>query len=354
MDFHIYLHVSVSIPALLERYQVHNFEILTHDTSEVKPTTTYETTKLPDKTKTAETVAYTTITSLCPYTTTLTEGGNTYTKTYTSTSTIVTEVPIGVTETTKLPDKTKTAETIAYTTYTSLCPYTTTLTEGGNTYTKTYTSTSTIITQIPTGITETTKLPDQTKTAETVAYTTLTTLCPYYTTITEGGKTYTKTLTSTSTIVTKVPETIAKTVYTTSLTTAYETTDVYVTETCPVTSYTTVIHGSTTVVTKTDTKSISVTKIYTTTVSPPSSSHMPLSIPRTRLIPSLGGHPCLQHGRSGHHRGSDNRRRLDRLRVQYLRRHPQRHVLHHQVAAADDAVLTHVNLLRFTRPQLNE
>lgn len=107
-----------------------------------------------------------------------------------------------------------------------------------------------------------------TKTTETVVLTTLSTLCPYYITTTEGGKVYTKTLTSTSTIVTKVPETISKTVYTTSLTTAYESTEVYVSETCPVTSYTTVIEGSTTVVTKTDTKSISVTKIYTTTVSP--------------------------------------------------------------------------------------
>lgn len=52
---------------------------------------------------------------------------------------------------------------------------------------------------------------------------------------------HTKTLTSTETIVTKVPETIAQTVYTTSLTTEFETTDVYLTKSYPVTTYTTVV-----------------------------------------------------------------------------------------------------------------
>lgn len=154
-----------------------------------------------------------------------------------------------------------------YTTYTSYCPVVETKTLGGSVYTVTWTSTATIVTTKPTQVLTTTYLPDTTKTAEATAFTTITSLCPYYTTVTEGGKTLTKTLTSTETIVTKVPETIAKTVYTTSLTTAYKTTDVYVTETCPVVSYTTVIQGSTTVISETKTNYISVTKVYTTTVS---------------------------------------------------------------------------------------
>lgn len=87
-------------------------------------------------------------------------------------------------------------------------------------------------------------LPGVTQTTEAVAYTTLTSVVPYYTTVTEGGQVHTETLTSTETIVTKVPQTIAETVYTTSLTTAYATTDVYVTESYPVTAYTTVIEVS--------------------------------------------------------------------------------------------------------------
>lgn len=123
----------------------------------------------------------------------------------------------------------------------------------------------TIVTQVGVTEYETTKLPDQTKTAETVVYTTLTSECPYTTTVTEQGQVVTKTLTSTNTIVTQVDKTYSQTVYTTSATTEYETTDVYVTESCPVTSYTTVIEGSTTVVEQTNTHSVTVTKIYTTT-----------------------------------------------------------------------------------------
>lgn len=155
--------------------------------------------------------------------------------------TIVTHVPTEVYETTSLPGQTQTTEVVDYTTLTSLCPYTTTKTEGGSTYTQTLTSTETIVTKVPTQIAETTWLPDQTKTTEVLTYTTLTSLCPYYTTVTEGGQVVTHTLTSTDTIVTQVPQTISATVWTTSLTTAYETTDIYVTESCPVTQYTTVV-----------------------------------------------------------------------------------------------------------------
>lgn len=49
------------------------------------PTKVYETTHLPDKTKTAEVTDYTTLTSLCPYTETVTKGGSTYTTVKTST-----------------------------------------------------------------------------------------------------------------------------------------------------------------------------------------------------------------------------------------------------------------------------
>lgn len=94
------------------------------------------------------------------------------------------------------------------------------------------------MTHVPTKVTETTQLPDQTKTAEVTDYTTLTSLCPYTETVTKGGSTYTTVKTSTEvrsncrtlarnaiansqqTIVTKVPTTIQETAYTTSLTTA--------------------------------------------------------------------------------------------------------------------------------------
>lgn len=88
-------------------------------------------------------------------------------------------------------------------------------------------------------------------TVSAVVYTTLTELCPVTETKVVGGSTVEITWTSTSTIVTKVQET--ETVYTTSVATEYETTDVYTTVTCPVTTYTTVIEGSTVKVTKTDT-----------------------------------------------------------------------------------------------------
>lgn len=186
-----------------------------------------------------------------------------------SQQTIVTQVGVTEYQTTKLPDQTKTDETVVYTTLTSLCPYTTTVTESGNVITKVLTSTSTIVTNVAVVETETDKLPDQTVTEHDVAFTTLTSLCPYTTTVTENGEVVTKTLTSTSTIVTQVDKTYSETVYTTSATTAYETTDVYVTQEYPVTSYTTVVEGSTTVVVETNTHYLSVTKVYTTTVSFP-------------------------------------------------------------------------------------
>lgn len=61
----------------------------------------------------------------------------------------------------------------------------------------------------------------------TVAYTTLTELCPVTETKVVGGSTVEITWTSTSTVVTKVRQT--ETVYTTSVATEYETTDVYTT-----------------------------------------------------------------------------------------------------------------------------
>lgn len=77
-----------------------------------------------------------------------------------------------------------------------------------------------------------------------MAYTTLTSVVPHYTTVTESGEVHTETLTSTDTIVTTVPHTIAETVYTTSYTTDYATTDVYATESYVVTAYTTVVEVS--------------------------------------------------------------------------------------------------------------
>lgn len=53
------------------------------------------------------------------------------------------------------------------------------------------------MTQVPTKVVETTHLPDQTKTAEVTDYTTLTSLCPYTETVTKGGSTYTTVKTST-------------------------------------------------------------------------------------------------------------------------------------------------------------
>lgn len=53
------------------------------------------------------------------------------------------------------------------------------------------------MTQAPTKVVETTHLPDETKTAEVTDYTTLTSLCPYTETVTKGGSTYTTVKTST-------------------------------------------------------------------------------------------------------------------------------------------------------------
>lgn len=104
---------------------------------------------------------------------------------------------------------------------------------------------------------------------------------------------------------------------------------------------TTVVEGSTTVVTKTDTKSISVTKIYTTTVSSlPSCLPLPPNSPQLTSS-SSGSHPRLQHRRGRHHRRSHRRRQPDRLRVLHLRRHAEWHRVHDQVAAADDRPCHH-------------
>lgn len=95
----------------------------------------------------------------------------------------------------------------------------------------------------------------------TVITSTYVTYCPYYVTSTISGSEVVYTYTSTSTVETVIPTTIA--VYTTELTTCYETTEVYTTEVIATTYYTTVSAQSTIVVPVTITSAVQVTTAYT-------------------------------------------------------------------------------------------
>lgn len=97
---------------------------------------------------------------------------------YTTLSTVVEKKPTKIIETVPGPTAVVTATDVQLTTLTSLCPVTETYTEGGKTWTKTYTTTSTIVTHVPTKVWQTEKLPDVTKTEKDVEYTTITSLCP--------------------------------------------------------------------------------------------------------------------------------------------------------------------------------
>jgi len=159
--------------------------------------------------------------------------------------------------------KWETVVTEVIVTYTTVCPVTQTYTKPGTTYTSTYTTTSTVKTAVPTTIVITKTAPPVTKTEGEVVYTTLTELCPVTETTVVDGSTVEITWTSTSTVVTKVAQT--ETIYTTSVVTEYESTDVYQTVTCPVTTQTTVVEGKTVKITKTNTITKAVTDVYTVT-----------------------------------------------------------------------------------------
>jgi len=129
-------------------------------------------------------------------------------------------------------------------TYTTLCSVFETITEPGHTYVTTYTTTSTVKTVVPTTIVVTKTEPPVTKTTEhgkrtsqhrnrrqisltclAVIYKTITEPCPITETTVIDGQTIEITWTSTSTIITRVPE--VQTVYETSVVTETETTGVY-------------------------------------------------------------------------------------------------------------------------------
>ncbi|PHH62578.1 hypothetical protein CDD81_6893 [Ophiocordyceps australis] len=222
----------------------------------VVPTTVEETYKKPDHTATATDVEYSTITSICPVTQTTTIGGKEYTTTFTTTKLIETMIPKTYQETKKLPDTTKTATDVEYSTITSICPVTETTTIGGKEYTTTYTTTKLIETKVPKTIKETKKLPDTTKTAIDVEYSTITSLCPVTEVTTISGTVHTTTYTTTKLIETKVPKTIQETKKLPD-TTATATDVVYstITSLCPVTQVTT-IGGKVKTLTYTTTKLI--------------------------------------------------------------------------------------------------
>ncbi|KAI1842705.1 hypothetical protein JX265_002689 [Neoarthrinium moseri] len=206
-------------------------------------------------------------TTVCPITSTITKGGSTYVQTAYTTSTItVTSCAggeCGGEVTVTAPDTTVGTTTEVDVTYTTTCPVTETVTAPGSTYTHVYTTTSVAVTKVATVIYQTVTGPAVTKTAETEVYTTLTSLCPVTETKTVGGSTVVVTWTSTSTIKEVVPTTaIAYTSYTV---TEHVSTEVYVTEECPETTYTTVSKGSTIYVTKTGTETVTKTKEYTLT-----------------------------------------------------------------------------------------
>ncbi|KAH7418218.1 hypothetical protein BKA64DRAFT_193113 [Cadophora sp. MPI-SDFR-AT-0126] len=212
---------------------------------------------------TTTTEVYVTYTSLCPVTTTTTEGGKVYTKTYTTTSTVIDHVPTTIVETVELPDSTAYTGIGVTSTITSLCPVTETKTVGGDVVTATWTSTSLIYTVVPTKVDVYTTLAPTTKYIETFVYQTSTSLCPVTETKTISGKPVEVIYTSTSLIVEKIPTTIYET--TTLLTTCYATEDVYTTLSKFETYYVTVSAGSTISVYVTETNTVLLTSSYTIT-----------------------------------------------------------------------------------------
>ena len=111
-----------------------------------------------------------------------------------------------------------------------------------------YTTTSVVETIVPTTVDFYTTPAPQTTSIETLVYSTSTSLCPVTEISTISGQEVTFVYTSTSLVEVKVATTIVE--YTTALTTCYETTEVYLTETCYETDYTTVSAGSTIVIRK--------------------------------------------------------------------------------------------------------
>ncbi|KAK0113159.1 hypothetical protein ONS95_014858 [Cadophora gregata] len=212
---------------------------------------------------TTTTEVYVTYTSLCPVTQTTTETGKVYTKTYTTTSTVVDHVPTTIVETVELPDSTAYTGVGVTSTITSLCPITETKTIAGDVVTATWTSTSLIYTVLPTKVDVYTTLAPTTKYIETYVYQTSTSLCPVTETKTISGKPVEVIYTSTSLVVEKIPTTIYET--TTLLTTCYATEDVYTTLSKFETYYVTESAGSTISVYITETNTILLTSSYTIT-----------------------------------------------------------------------------------------
>ncbi|RYC62054.1 hypothetical protein CHU98_g4173 [Xylaria longipes] len=223
------------------------------------PPPPYYSSSIPDVTTTEYATTYTTVTT-CPAYTTVTSGGSTYVDTILTTSTIVVTEGGGEVTVTG-PDTTVGTTTQVEVTYTTTCPVTETTTVGGSTYTHVYTTTSVEVTYVDTTIYATSISPPVTETTGEVVYTTQTSLCPVTETKTIGGETVVVTWTSTSTIVTEVPTTAVE--YTSYTVTEHVETSVYETVTCPETTYATVSEGSTIYVTNTDTFTNYITTEYT-------------------------------------------------------------------------------------------
>ncbi|KAK8055305.1 hypothetical protein PG993_000532 [Apiospora rasikravindrae] len=207
-------------------------------------------------------------TTVCPITETHTQSGSTYEVTTHTTSTITVTSCAGgdcgggaVTKT--LPDTTVGTTTAVEVTYTTTCPVTETVTAPGHTYTTIYTTTSVAVTNVETIIYATVTGPAVTKTAATEVYTTLTSLCPVTETKTIEGETQVVVWTSTSTIHTVVP--VTQTAYESYTVTEHKSTEVFTTEICPETTYTTISSGHTIYVTETGTETVTSTKEYVVT-----------------------------------------------------------------------------------------
>ncbi|KAK2630247.1 hypothetical protein QTJ16_001067 [Diplocarpon rosae] len=209
------------------------------------------------------TEVYVTYTTICPVTTTSTDGGKTYTKIYTTTSTIVDHVATTIIETVELPDTTIAVGVGETSIITSFCPITETKTIAGETVTQTWTSTSLIYSIVPTMVEATVTLAPTTKYIETYVYQTSTSLCPVTETKTISGKPVEVIYTSTSLVVGKIPTTLYETI--TLMTTYYATEDVYTTLYEYETFHTTISAGSTIVIPVTETNMVILTSSYTIT-----------------------------------------------------------------------------------------
>ncbi|KAI1121115.1 hypothetical protein F5Y10DRAFT_108679 [Nemania abortiva] len=240
----------------------------------------------PDVTTTDYMTTYTTVTT-CPAVTTVTTGGSTYVETIFTTSTIVvTECPGGscggevtVTE----PDTTVGTTTQVEITYTTTCPVTETITIGGSTQTNVYTTTWVEVTYVDTTIFETETAPPVTETTGEVVYVTKTSLCPITETKTVEGETVIVTWTSTSTIITEVP--IITTEYISYTVTEHVETSVYETVTCSEIIYTTVSDGSTVCITNTETLTTYATEEFTVTETIPITETTEIEVTVTSQIP---------------------------------------------------------------------